>query len=191
MRRRQLTAAAAVMISLTAAVGCGIAPDRSPRAVQPPPGPYQLTTPPPPTPGSSGPVTLHLFLVRDGKLVAVQRKASGVQSVQQLMNDLLAGATDEEKRSGLSSALPGNTVIGGVIVNGGVATVDLGPGLEDAGRNDEVLALGQVVCTLDARSDVNGVLFQQEGQIIGVPRADGVLSKGPLTATDYSDLVTT
>jgi hypothetical protein len=186
---RRVAAAAVLTIALTA-TGCGIAPDRSARAIEPPPGPYQLTTPPPPTPASTGPVTEQLFLVKDGKLVRVERKISGAQSVQQLMNDLLAGATSDEQRVGLSSALPGNNVIGGVTVNDGVATVDLGPGLEDTGRNDEVLALGQVVCTLDGRSDVKGVLFRQDGQTIAVPRADGALSTGPLTAADYTDLLT-
>ena len=106
------------------------------------------------------------------------------------MADLLAGATDAEQNTGISSALPGANVIGGVSVTDQVATVDLGPGLDGSGRNDAVLAFGQVVCTLDSRPDIDGVVFQQNGQRVGVPRATGSLSTGPLTTADYAGLLT-
>jgi hypothetical protein len=174
---------------LALAVGaCGIQPDGSARSIQPPPGPYQLRTAPPPPVDPSGPISERLFFVRNGKLVAVERKVSGTRTAQQSMADLLAGPTDDETGDGLSSALPGNNVIGGVSVSDGVATVNLGSGLEGTGRNDGVLAFGQVVLTLDARPDVTGVVFQQGGQRLGVPRADGVLSAAPLTAADYASL---
>ena len=186
-RPAAVLATAGLLLALSA---CGIPPESTARGIQPPPGPYQLTTPNPPEPSPSGTVTEQLFYIKDGKLVPVERKVSGQRTVQDQMTDLLAGATDAEQSTGISSALPGANVIGGVHVSDQIATVDLGPGLDGSGRNDAVLAFGQVVCTLDSRSDINGVVFQQNGQPVGVPRATGLVSTGPLTTADYASLLT-
>ena len=105
------------------------------------------------------------------------------------MRDLLAGPTDTERSGGLGSALPGGNPIGEIRLSNGQAAVDITVA-EGAVRSDEVLAVGQVVCTLDARPDVNAVIFISGGQPIEVPRADGSLSEGPLTTADYASLVT-
>jgi spore germination protein GerM len=175
---------------LLAVAACGIPPESTARGIQPPPGPYQLTTLNPPAPSPSGAVIEQLFFIKDGKLVPVERRVARQRTAQDQMTDLLAGATDAEQNSGVSSALPGANVIGGVHVTDQIATVDLGPGFGDSGRNDAVLAFGQVVCTLDSRADVNGVVFQQNGQPVGVPRATGLVSAGPLTTADYASLLT-
>jgi hypothetical protein len=73
--------------------------------------------------------------------------------------------------------------------SGAVAVVDIGDGPPEAGRTDEILAFGQIVCTLAARSDVNGVVFVRGDQPLEVPRSDGSLSSGPVTAANYADLI--
>jgi spore germination protein GerM len=101
------------------------------------------------------------------------------------MDSLLSGPTAAEQDEGIGSALTGGEVIGDVTLADGQAKVDLVVGLDGTGRSDAVLAIAQVVCTLDAQPDVAGVVFTREGEVVAVPRADGALSKGPLTATDY------
>jgi hypothetical protein len=130
-----------------------------------------------------------LYFVRNGAIVAVMRRVDTDPTVEAAVHDLLAGPTDTERAAGLGSSLPGAAVIDGVVAESGLAVVALGGRPEETGRNDEILAYGQIVCTLDARPEIVGVTFQYQGEAVGVPRGDGSLSTGPLTSTDYQELV--
>ena len=185
-RRRGLAAAVAVLGLLTA---CGIPPASEAHQVQPPKGPYSGLGSPSPAPSPTGQVPELLFLVKDGLLVPVRRQVPSPPTVNDLMHDLLAGPTDTEQSAGINSALPGANVIGDVTVVDRVALVDLATAPLDTGRNDAILSYGQVVCTLDARPDILGVLFRQDGEQVDVPNADGALVKVPLTAADYAGIL--
>ena len=163
----------------TMLAGCGVTAETAPRPITPPRGFLQTTTSPTPEPTGSGPVTVQLFLVKDDALVA------------ELLADLLAGPDDSERSAGLSSALQGGDVVSNIHVSDRRAVVELSTTIENAARNDEVLAYAQLVCTLTARADITGVTFTHNGQPIGVPRADGSLTQGPLTAADYTTLLAT
>jgi hypothetical protein len=176
--------AAAVAILATA---CGIPVDGEPRAVSPPPGPAQALASPAPDVEPSGPNVETLYLVMDDSIVAVDRGTTTLPTAQTAVDDLVAGPTDAERSAGYASAVPTGTVINNVRVEDGIAVVDLGPGLENAARQD--LAFGQIVCTLDARSDVDGVSFTHDGQSIGVPDGEGVVTRDPLTTADYEGLL--
>ncbi|MFC0531783.1 GerMN domain-containing protein [Phytohabitans kaempferiae] len=184
--------AAALALLLTVAVaGCGVHAEESAREVSPPGGVSQAwttETPPDPEPGT-GAVPERLYLVRDGELVAVTRNVETQPSVDNLVEDLLAGPTDAEQREGLTSALLGNDIIVGVQLAGGRATVELTDAIDEAGRTDQILAFAQIVCTLTARPGITAVSFTRGGQPVGVPRADGSLSETPATAADYLSLV--
>jgi spore germination protein GerM len=132
-----------------------------------------------------GPVSVILYLARDGALTTVTRQVPE-PSLTSLMENLLAGPTDAEQNEGINSALTGANVIGDVVLVDGQARVDLATGLDGTGRSDAVLAIAQVVCTLDARPEVIGVVFTREGDVVAVPRGDGALHKGPLTSPDYN-----
>lgn len=60
---------------------------------------------------------------------------------------------------------------------------------DGAGRSDEILAFGQIVCALTSRDDVTTVAFLREGKSLGVPRADGSLPDQPLVRADYAPLI--
>ena len=109
-------------------------------------------------------------------------------TVQQQIGHLLAGPNEAERRAGLSSTLAGNIAVVEVRLIEGKATIEVGDDREQSGRIDDVLAFGQIVCTLTARADVRTVTFQRGGRALGVPRADGSLSTGGLTAADYTAL---
>ena len=128
-----------------------------------------------------------LYYVKGDTVVSVQRRVDTVRSPEHLLRDLLAGPTASERASGITSALPGTAVIGTVRVASGVALVTIVDGLQGA-RNDEVLAFAQIVCTLDARTDIDGVVFLRGSNRIDVPAGDGSLTRLPLTAADYRGL---
>jgi hypothetical protein len=185
-RRLALVTAA---VAIAALAGCGVPPEREPRPIDPPRGPFQALASTPPAATATGSIPERLFLVKDGMLVAVTRRVEREPTVDELVADLLNGPTDSEGDAGITSALLGGQVISDVRVDSGRASVELAEPIEGAARTDEVLAYAQLVCTLTARPDVSGVVFTRDRQAVGVPRADGSLSPGPLTAGDYAPLV--
>jgi hypothetical protein len=78
-----------------------------------------------------------------------------------------------------------------VTVEAGLASVAVGGEVLESGRSDLVLALAQVVVTLDALPEVVGVQFLSEDQVLAAPRADGAISRVPLTTDDYRSLLET
>jgi hypothetical protein len=130
-----------------------------------------------------------LFLVRDDKLVSVTRRVGGQPTVDELIAALVAGPTNEEREQGVSSALLGSTLVAAVRAADRQAFVELSAPVDTAVRTDVVLAYAQIVCTLTALPAIDGVTFTRDGTAVGVPRADGSLSRGPLTTADYADLV--
>ncbi len=189
--RARVTLAAVLAAGLVAAsAGCGLPAENSAREVEPPRGPYQAWTSQTPQAADSGTVPERLYLLDNDKLVLVVRHVRTESTIDELIRDLLAGPTDGERRAGLTSALLGSDVIAGARLTGGEAVIELTARLDQTGRTDQVLAFAQIVCTLTARPEITGVTFTRDGRRIGVPRADGSLSQGPLTASDYSTLVT-
>ncbi|MER7456814.1 GerMN domain-containing protein [Micromonospora sp. NPDC126480] len=178
-------AAVAALLAVLLA-GCGVPTDDAPRAVEVPPGPF-------PTPGTatsapSGRFDEVLCFVRNDRLVPVVRRLDTSPPVDEHLEHLLAGPSQSERDDGLTSALPGAVTVAGVRLAGTRAEVDVPEAREETGRSDEVLAFGQIVCTLTARAEVDSVSFLRDGQPLEVPRADGSLSQAPLTAADYDEL---
>lgn len=174
-------------ILLLLLAGCGV-PLEDEARVLPSQSPHVRPTATPAV-AESGPVTETIYLVKGGLLVAVPRKVPAEPVVEELMADLLAGPTEAEKGTGIGSALLGSNVVEAVHVRDGMATVELSANLEGTGRNDDVLAFGQIVCTLTTRSGILWATFTRGGQRIEVPRGDGSLTADPLNATSYSRLI--
>jgi Sporulation and spore germination len=175
----------AVLLSLLCA-SCGVPTDDAPHDIDRPPGGYG---PGGPAPEGFGSATERLYLVRNGVLVRVLRRVSQSPTPDQTLHDLLAGPTAAEREDGLTSALSTTTVTG-MVVSGRRANVAIGEGPGVGARSDEVLAYGQIVCTLTSQGpDVGTVSFSSAGQPLGVPRGDGALATGPLTIADYADLL--
>lgn len=184
--------AGAALVALGLLVGCGVPTEDTPRTVAPPPGPFPTsgTVVATPTPTlTAGRATAVLCFVRDDRLVPVERRVDATPTVDAQLQQLLAGPTAAERDSGLSTALPGAVAAAVARPRGTDVDVDVGEAGDESGRSDEVLAFGQIVCTLTARSDVDTVAFLRGGVPLGVPRADGSLSRRPLTVADYADLV--
>ncbi|MEV6932256.1 hypothetical protein AB0M46_48275 [Dactylosporangium sp. NPDC051485] len=177
---------AALLLCLTLA-GCGVPTESTPRPVEPSVTIGSYEGPMGAPPGSPGTAVERLFLVRDDQLVAVDRRVEAVPGPAQQLQDLVAGPTAVERDNGLDSALIGPAFITGVEVRDGTALVGLAG--DNMIRNDEILAFGQIVCTLAARADVVAVRFVRGSRPMEVPRGDGALTSDPLTEADYASLI--
>ncbi|SDZ15752.1 Sporulation and spore germination [Micromonospora pattaloongensis] len=191
MTRRLRPALLTALLALLAAVlpGCGLPAEQRPRQIKPPPGPFPTFAA---APASTAPAELveRLCFVRDNRLVAVSRPVPSPPTIAEQLRHLLSGPTAVERDAAITSALTGAPAVGAVAPTLGAVTVDVGGTGADTGRSDEALAYGQLVCTLTGRPDVTGVIFVRDGQRLRVPRADGSLSEGPLTAADYAEITT-
>jgi spore germination protein GerM len=181
------TSAAWAVVVAVALGGCGVPIEQQPRAIDAPPGAL-------PDVGSGAPVqpgtaAERLCLVRNNVLAAVTRAVPNQISVDQHLRLLVQGPTDTERAAGYTSALTGTTTVQSVTQARGIVTVDLAEQPEGTGRSDEILAYGQVVCTLTTRPSVAAVVFTNDRRPLAVPRADGSLSSRPLTAADYAPLL--
>lgn len=189
MTRRWVAAAAALGAAAAVALyGCGVTAEDTPRGINPPRSPFPALAPST-TAGTSGAVSQTLYLVKGDRLVAVTRHVESPPTPTGLVTALVAGPTDSERQQGLTSALLAATTIAGVRAAGDRVMVELAGPVEEAPRTDAVLAYAQLVCTLAAIPTVTGVTFTRDGEPVGVPRADGSLSEGPLTAADYASLI--
>jgi spore germination protein GerM len=181
------------LLAAVAVAGCGVPVETAPRSL--PPVATASGATPASTPGSTssarpGSPAEVLFLVRGGRLVAVRRPATGPLTPQAALTHLFAGPTAAEHDAGMTSALTGIGTGAQVRLDGSVAVVDLGGRPEGTDRSDEILAYGQVVCTLVARPEVDAVSFLLDGRTTAVPRADGSLTWLPVSRADYATLVT-
>jgi hypothetical protein len=186
---------AAVLAFASALAACGVPAEAEPRPIALDPSQTSSASgqdaAAPATDGGPGssPAEEILYFVRGGHLVVVRRPVDGLPPPQTHLEDLLAGPTDTEHDEGLSSALTGLSITAQLRIDGTTAVVELGVRPDDAGRSDEVLAYGQLVCTLTARADIDRVAFHYQGEPVDVPRGDASLGRLPLTAADYRSLV--
>ncbi|MEV6968314.1 GerMN domain-containing protein [Hamadaea sp. NPDC051192] len=192
MSRRATTLLAVLLVAGVGVTGCGVPAESEPRSVSPPPGPFAgLSSPVPSAPATTatGRLTEMLYFVLDGKLIPVTRRVDAQPTVDELINALQVGPTKTERDTGLSTALGGTNVVAAFSVAGDRVELTLTAPVDGNGRADEALGYAQLVCTLTARGDIHGVVFTRDGHPVGVPRGDGSLSEGPLTAADYSMLL--
>jgi hypothetical protein len=191
-RQRAVVAAtlAAAFALVFAVSGCGVPTEDDPRHVSPPNGPYTDFGGERARAPAIGAAAERLCFIRDDKLVPVSRRIAAWPTIETQIRHLLAGPDATERDAGMTSALTGAMVVAGIRLARGEVTVEIEQSPDDIGRSDEVLAFGQIVCTLTTRADVTGVSFSHDGQRLGIPRADGSLTRVPLTARDYADLMT-
>ncbi|MBN2114024.1 MAG: GerMN domain-containing protein [Acidimicrobiia bacterium] len=125
-------------------------------------------------------------------LVPVYREVPRTQAVARAaVNALIAGPTAEEKASvpALSSAVPADTILLGINIADGLATVDLSREFEAAGGTFAMAArLAQVVFTLTQFPTVAEVQFHLDGEPVTVFSSEGIIMDHPVDRADYEDL---
>ncbi|WP_305787027.1 GerMN domain-containing protein [Symbioplanes lichenis] len=177
-----------MLVSVVTLTACGLPAQSEPHTVDLPRRP--LTAPLPSVaaarPGAYAEI---LCLVRDDQLVQAVRRIDAPPDAQLQLTHLLAGPDEAERNTGLTSALTGLTLTVSRSPSGSEARVEVSESDESAAIVDDALTYGQIVCTLTSRADVSAVVFTRHGQRLEVPRADGSLSRDPLTGNDYAALI--
>jgi sporulation and spore germination protein len=113
--------------------------------------------------------------VRDGRLVETLRTHKPTRRVATAaLEALLAGPTKNERASGLTTAIPGDSRLLGVTIANGVAHVDLTSDFESAaGSRALQLRLAQVVYTVTQFPTVKAVRFSLDGSPVSVVSGSG------------------
>ena len=175
------------LLALPVLVACGVPQEDEPRALNPADAPFRVfASDAAPTP--EGELAAELWLVRGDRPEPVVRAVPRPGSPEQVLEQLLAGPTESESEAGLSTAIPTAFELDGVEVEDGIAVVTL-EGLGDQVRNDNNVAFAQIVATLDARPDIQGVRFRTGDTDLQVPRGDGSLTDAPVNRESYAELL--
>lgn len=194
----------AALVLLTVACVPGGTTDAGPVTTQSSSGTTQpgasSTTPPEPDAPTSTTLTtvptderfLDIYLIKDASYaVAVTRAVPVAPAVAtNAMLALIAGPTEDERDEGLSSAIPADTLLLGIVIEDGLATIDLGREFESGGGSFGMLSrLAQVVYTLTQFPTVNSVQFHLDGEPVTVFSGEGILLEEPVTRGDYASLL--
>jgi hypothetical protein len=112
----------------------------------------------------------------------VRRTIAATRAVARAaLTELLAGPTEEEVASGLTSTIPAGTTLRDVGVSGGVATVDLDGTFDDGGGSASMLGrVAQVVATLTRFPTVDRVAFRIDGRPVQAIGGEGVVVDPPI-----------
>lgn len=134
------------------------------------------TTPPSPSPSptpteSPSPtrnVTVELWFAQDGRLFPTKRTEAFQPAVAKLaLTALLEGPTAAEGKAGAETAIPDGTILRGVNIADGVATVDLDSEFGSGGSAaDRKLRLAQVVYTVTQFPSVKAMRLRLDGEPI-------------------------
>ncbi|MGI8792448.1 MAG: GerMN domain-containing protein [Acidimicrobiales bacterium] len=187
-RRRQVGLVVAAMVVL---VGCGVPLDREPRTLAADKVPYQLleqaTTTTSTTTSLAVPtVDVPVYFVLNSRLVEVIRKITQSPSVNKAVNALLNGPEDTEEATGLRTAVSPNLKVEVGKLEAGVVTINLGSEFSKLPRDEQQLALAQLVWTATGIGGVSGVVFTLEGKDIEVVLPDASLASGPVNRGSFA-----
>jgi Sporulation and spore germination len=188
-RRAPIGVVAALAASALLA-GCGLGAQSAPQALATQSASPRLQHPEPPS-STSVPrralARVTIFLEgSDEDLRSVHREVLSPATLQEIMDQLVAGPHRSESSKGLVS--PASSV-GSFSVgpfHDGVVTVDLPVSFENLSGQDQTAAAAQIVFTATTFTGVAGVRFLVGGQPAQVPNGNGSLSPGPSTRRDYS-----
>jgi Sporulation and spore germination/Immunoglobulin-like domain of bacterial spore germination len=161
-------------------------PSDTPTTSEPP-----ATTKPSPTPTSepSGATSVKIYLFMDGTLVPVRRQIDATRAVgRAALNALFEGPTAAEADASppLTTSIPEGTILLGLDIANGLATVDLSREFESGGGSASMTGrLAQVVYTLTQFPTVDRVAFKLDGEPVTVFSGEGIVLDGPTTRDDY------
>lgn len=178
---RAVTSRVLLVVLLLAVVGgCALTAQDAPDPVAGPPATPSTTTARPPPPGGA---SVTVYLLRDERLVAVQRR--GQPTVQGALDLLAAGPSPAEAATGIDSVIaPGDLTLTGVSRIDGTAVVTVGDGFAALTGRRQLLAAGQVVWTVTSAPGVVHVRLVLDGTPVATPTDDG-LTWEPVTRADY------
>jgi spore germination protein GerM len=183
----------ALLVATTAFVaGCGVQGDGAPRNLSPDAVPDELLEPSTSAvqadhPERGDPATVYLVDNRE-KLRPVPRTLRRPVLIATVIDALLEGATDAEADAGLRSEVPAGTKLNGIDRLGrDVIAIDLTEEFAETTADGELLAQAQIVYTVSALPNVEGVLFLVDGRPREGADDNAKLTSSPLTVEDFGD----
>jgi hypothetical protein len=154
-----------------------------------PSGTPSATPTPSPTSEPGGATSVKIYLFMDEKLVPVRRQIEATVAVgRAALNALFEGPTDKEAAASppLTTAVPDGTILLGLDIADGLATVDLSREFESGGGSASMSGrLAQVVYTLTQFPTVDRVAFELDGEPVTAFSGEGIVLDGPTTREDY------
>ena len=141
----------------------------------------------------SGATAVRIYLFSGETLVPVLRPIERTRAVgRAALEELLAGPTPAESAgpTRLTSAVPPGTLLLGLDIADGTATVDLSREYESGGGSASMFGrLSQVVYTLTQFPTVERVAFRLDGRPVTVFSGEGIVLDGPSTRADYTSFL--
>ena len=143
------------------------------------------------TVSSPGVVTYQVWWANsDGLFVTYRTQSKTPRVGTAALEALLEGPEGFEQDYGLSTSVPEGTQLLGLVIDDGIARVDLTSEFESGGGSASMQTrLAQIVYTITQFPTVKGVLFSLDGEPIDVLGGEGVVIDHPLTRGDYADLL--
>lgn len=134
---------------------------------------------------------VELFFVKEGlSAKSVVRAVDSPMVATNAVQALIDGPTPAEMDTELSTSIPANTLLLGLTIEDGLATVDLSREFEVGGGSFNILSrLAQVVYTLTQFPTVDEVLFYIDGEPVEVFSGEGVVLGDPVSREDYETLL--
>jgi spore germination protein GerM len=156
--------------------------------------PVTTTSAPPADEDPTDPVEqvfVELFFVKEGlSAKPVVRAVDTPLIATNAIRALIEGPTPEEQDTELGSAVPEDTLLLGLIIEDGLATIDLSREFEVGGGSFNILSrLAQVVYTLTQFPTVDEVLFHIDGEPVEVFSGEGVVLEDPVGRSDYASIL--
>lgn len=132
-----------------------------------------------------------VYYVHDGLTARYVVRAVDIPGVAAgAIEALIEGPTVAEQGDNLFSAIPADTLLLGLTIEDGLATVDLSREFEAGGGTFSILSrLAQVVYTLTDFDTVDEVLFHLDGQLVDVFSGEGVILDDAVDRDDYSTIL--
>jgi germination protein M len=159
-------------------------PSEAPIPSEPP-----ATPDPTPTSEPSGATSVTIYLFMDEELVPVRRQVDATRAVGRAsLNALFEGPTDEEAAASppLTTSIPDGTILLGLDIADGLATVDLSREFESGGGSASMFGrLAQVVYTLTQFPTVEEVAFRLDGEPVTTFSGEGIVLDGASDRMDY------
>jgi len=185
MRRRRSSAArmavgSAALALAASLMGCGVPLDKSPRSISRTTiRPDEVT---PTTSASRAARKVSVYFLRGDHLVAQSYPVEGTPMLGQAVTFALQSPAKGSSES-LRTAVPPDTELLGAEITNGVASINLGNGINAVSGESQKQAFAQMVYTALAFDGVTEVGFSIEGKPVDAP-TDGA-NQARLTAKDY------
>jgi germination protein M len=174
-----------------------------PRTDEPSPAPTDDDAPEATT-DRDGTTAIRLYYVASGGdmpgrpgpfLISVHREIPSTPGIAQAtLRELVGGpsAADEALIDDVSTSVPADTLVLGVSLADGLATVDLSREFESGGGSFSMFSrLAQVIYTVTQFPTVDEVAFQLDGQPVTVFSGEGIEMDGPVSRDDLVGLLPT